>query len=151
MTDTLLDRLARHPVLADLDTEALGALATATTVREVPADTVLAREGENADRFFLLEAGHLAIETRDRASAPVLLQTLAPGAGAGWSWLLGDPWKFDVRAVDDVTVLEIDAAAVRAELERDPAFARLLLERVLRMVTERLEATRLRLLDVYGP
>ena len=85
MTATLLDRLARHPLLAELDTGALGALAAATTVREVPAATVLAREGETADRFFLLEAGHLAIETRDRASAPVLLQTLAPGAGAGWS------------------------------------------------------------------
>ncbi|MEE4361769.1 MAG: cyclic nucleotide-binding domain-containing protein [Pseudomonadales bacterium] len=151
MTDTLLDRLARHPFLEGFDTAALGALASASRLRSVAAGTLVAREDAPADHFYLIEAGHLAIETPRRGGAGVVLQTLGPGDAAGWSWLLEDRWMFDLRAADDAWLIEVDARRVREIVDADPAFAERMLRRVLRMVTTRLQATRLRLLDVYGP
>ncbi|WP_020549763.1 hypothetical protein [Embleya scabrispora] len=55
------------------------------------------------------------------------------------------------RAVGTVRAVEFDADAVRAEGERDPDFGRAITLACAQVIAGRLQASRLRLPDLYGP
>src|SRR5689334_5332597 len=85
-------------------------LENATTVRYQPGEIIF-RQGAPANRFFLIEEGHVSLEACSPRHAEVPVQTLGPGEALGWSWLF-EPftWNFQARAVEPVTVLAMDAA-----------------------------------------
>ncbi|HWS44833.1 MAG TPA: Crp/Fnr family transcriptional regulator, partial [Acidimicrobiia bacterium] len=58
--------------------------------------------------------------------------------------------RFGAVALTTVELLVIDARTLRARLDEDAALGYALLQRFSRVIAERLEATRLQLLDVYG-
>lgn len=66
--DDKLDRLARLPLFASLDQRSLQAVAALAREIAVPAGTVLMREGEPADTFYLILEGTIHVE---RAGSPV--------------------------------------------------------------------------------
>jgi hypothetical protein len=69
----------------------------------------------------------------------------------GWSWLFAPHrWNFDARALSQVRATAFDGACLRGKCEEDPAFGYDLMKRFARVMTERLQWTRLRLLDIYG-
>jgi hypothetical protein len=69
----------------------------------------------------------------------------------GWSWLF-PPFRthFDARAVTAVRATAFDGACLRGKCDTDAALGYELTTRVARTLIERLQWTRLRLLDVYG-
>jgi CRP-like cAMP-binding protein len=69
----------------------------------------------------------------------------------GWSWL-HPPYRWHFGAVARVatTAIAFDAASVRRRCDADPAFGYALLRLFTPLITERLQATRLRLLDLYA-
>jgi len=50
-----------------------------------------------------------------------------------------------------VTAIALDAAKLLAAAEADPRFGYTLMKRLFTLVTDRLQATRLQLMDLYGP
>ena len=82
----------------------------------------------------------------------VIVETLARRATLlGWSWLLPPyRWHFDARALDPVRAIAFDGACLRGKCDADPALGYELMQRFAQVMVERLQATRLRLLDVYG-
>ena len=64
--------LARIELLAGLPGDILGRLARAMEREEVAAGTVLMREGETGDRFYVLLSGILAVSQRDVGARSVL-------------------------------------------------------------------------------
>jgi len=69
----------------------------------------------------------------------------------GWSWLFPPyRWHFGASAVETTLALELDGPGVRSLCEHDPALGYLLVSRFMGLVVERLQATRLRLLDLWG-
>jgi CRP/FNR family transcriptional regulator, cyclic AMP receptor protein len=112
----------------------------------------LLHEGENADQFYLIRAGAVAVETYVPTRGAVTLQTLGEGDLLGWSWLFPPyRWQFDARAHKDVRATAFDGACLRAKCDADPALGYDLMKRLAGLVSSRLEATLLQLLDVYGP
>jgi CRP/FNR family cyclic AMP-dependent transcriptional regulator len=110
------------------------------------------RSGETADRLHLLIEGDVSIGFHAPGGPPAVIQTLGPGDVLGWSWLIPPyRWAFDATAVTAVRALTIDATRLRAAMAEDPVFGHALLSRLLVSITDRLQATRLQLLDVYGP
>ncbi len=74
-----------------------------------------------------------------------------PGGTVGWSWLFPPyRWQFDARAIDSVGVVAVDATCLRAKADADDAFGHQLVTRMAGVLLERLQATRIRLLDLYG-
>ncbi|HMK11192.1 MAG TPA: hypothetical protein VK461_06405, partial [Acidimicrobiales bacterium] len=57
---------------------------------------------------------------------------------------------FDVVALEEVSAVALDGACLRGKCDEDPAFGYELTRRIAQVVIERLQATRMRLLDVYG-
>jgi CRP-like cAMP-binding protein len=111
----------------------------------------LMREGEAADTFYVVRRGAIALETFVPQRGAVTLETLDEGELLGWSWLF-EPYRtaFDARAVGTVHALEFDGACLRGKCESDPALGYDLLKLFAAVIVERLQNTRLRLLDVYG-
>jgi CRP/FNR family cyclic AMP-dependent transcriptional regulator len=111
----------------------------------------LFREGERADRFFLIRHGKLALEVQAPGRGAIVIETLDSGDVAGWSWLF-EPhvWQFDGRAVTPSRVIAFDGACLRGKCEEDHELGYQLMRRFAGALTERLQATRLQLMDVYG-
>ena len=59
-------------------------------------------------------------------------------------------WHFGAVARVATTAFEFDAASVRRRCDADPAFGYAALRSFTPVITERLQATRLRLLDLYA-
>ena len=54
------------------------------------------------------------------------------------------------RAIDDVEAVAVETAPLRLALAENPVLGFLFLDRLAAVMLERLQATRIRLLDLYG-
>ncbi|CAL9325856.1 cyclic nucleotide-binding domain-containing protein [Streptomyces sp. SudanB182_2057] len=109
-------------------------------------------EGQIADRFWILSRGSVALDIQVPGRPAPVIETLGQGDLLGWSWLF-EPyrWHLGARALAPVDAKEFDASAVRAACERDTGFGYVVARAVAAVVGQRLRATRMRLLDLYGP
>lgn len=109
-------------------------------------------EGEGADRFWILNGGSVALDIQAPGRPAPVIETLGPGDLLGWSWLF-EPyrWHLGARTLTSVTAEEFDAAAMRAACEQDTGFGYAMARAVAAVMGQRLKATRVRLLDLYGP
>jgi CRP-like cAMP-binding protein len=112
---------------------------------------LLFRDGDPADNFLIVRHGTVALETFVPARGPVTIETVEAGEVVGWSWLF-PPYRshFDARALSLVRATSFDGVCLRGKCERDPRLGYDLLSRFAQVLIERLQWTRLRLLDVYG-
>ena len=115
----------------------------------VPAGVLRAREGQPAKALYLIQTGHVAIETYRPASGAVRVQTIGPGEIVGWSWIV-EPfrWQFDARAMDAVTALALDAEWLREKCAQDHELGYCLLKELVAVIAARPAAARLQLLDL---
>lgn len=115
------------------------------------AGQVLFREGDPADRFFVLRRGRVAVELHDPVTGSHVVDTVEDGDAVGLSWFVtGTTWVFDARALAPTDVVVWDAVRLRAALDADPALGYAVTQRVARVVYQRLRAARVRMLDLYG-
>ncbi len=151
MITSLAELVSAHPLLAGLPGNAVDSVAgCARNVTFKPGDLLLA-ESDSADTLFLLRRGRVAIEVHSPGRGPIVIETVGPGAVVGWSWLVPPyRWHFDARAVEPVGAVAVDGACLRDKAEADPVLGYALMKRVAAVLLERLQMTRLRLLDLYG-
>jgi CRP-like cAMP-binding protein len=151
MTDDLLSRVARLPFFAELTPAHLGRLCAAGQPVSYPAGARIFAEGGAADRFWLIEAGSAALDLRVPGRGDQVIETLTEGSVLGWSWLHAPyRWQFGAVARDRLDTIEFDGGSVRERCDADPAFGYAMLRLFTPVITERLHATRLRLLDLYA-
>ena len=148
---TLEDELAEVPALEALAPEHRAELAGCARNCGFEDDERIMREGEQADTFYVIRHGAVALETVVPQRGPVVLQTLHDGELLGWSWLV-PPYRtaFDARSLGTTRAISFDGACLRDKCEADPALGYALLKLLSGVFTERLQDTRLRLLDLYG-
>jgi CRP/FNR family transcriptional regulator, cyclic AMP receptor protein len=143
--------LADVPFFAELDPERLALLAGCTANVRFAAGENLFRQGDAADTFYVLRQGSVALETFVPTRGPVLIETIEAGDVVGWSWLFPPyRWHFDARALTTVRATGFDGVCLREKCDADPALGYDLMGRFAQVLIERLQWTRLRLLDVYG-
>ena len=151
MPEEIPQLIAHHPLLAGLPDDALALVAGCARNVAFRSGDLLGAEGAAADVMYLVRRGHVALEVHDPARGPLLVETIGPGQVVGWSWLFPPyRWQFDARAQDDVGAISVDGACLRSKAEADPAFGYDLMKRMSAIILERLQATRVRLLDLYG-
>ena len=148
---TLEAELSEVSALAALAPEHRAELAGCARNQVFAAGERIMREGEPADAFYVIRHGAVALETVVPQRGPVVLQTLHDGELLGWSWLV-PPYRtaFDARALGTTRALTFDGACLRGRCEADPALGYALLKLLSGVFVERLQDTRLRLLDLYG-
>jgi CRP-like cAMP-binding protein len=115
------------------------------------AGQYLFREGEPADQFYLLRHGRVALELSAPGRGRVTFQTLGENEILGVSWLIPPyRWTYDARAIELIRAISIDAACLRAKCEADHDLGYEMMKRFMPVLIQRLQATRLQILDVYG-
>jgi CRP/FNR family transcriptional regulator, cyclic AMP receptor protein len=147
-----LDQLVLEaPVFASLDPKFAQQLAGCAGNAGFRAGETIFREGDPADTFWVLRHGRVALELHTPNRGSLTVETLDPGDALGWSWLFPPyRWHFDARALEDVRAIAVDGACLRGKCDADPALGYELMRRFSQVMVERLQATRVRLLDVYG-
>jgi CRP-like cAMP-binding protein len=151
MPRSLENLLADVPFLEGLPPGALTLIAGCAGYGHVAAGENLFREGDAADTFYIVRHGSVALETFVPARGPVVIETIEAGEVIGWSWLFAPyRWHFDARALTAVRATAFDGACLRQKCDNDPALGYDLMGRFAQVLIERLQWTRLRLLDVYG-
>ena len=143
--------LADMPVFADLSAGELETVAGCGRNVRFDAGEQLFREGDGADVFYVVRHGSVAVETFVPARGPMMIETIEAGEVIGWSWLFPPyRWHFDARALTQVRATSFDGACLRGKCDSDPALGYTLMSRFAQVLIERLQWTRLRLLDLYG-
>lgn len=147
----LVEVLKAHPFLEDFRPEHIEKLAGMASQVSFEADQTIFREGDESSFFYLLLDGKVALETR-AAGRTLRIQTLQAGDELGWSSVLHPVRKqFQARTLEPVKALAFDGARMLDACDSDCSFGYALMRRVLGIVAERLQATRMQLLDVYRP
>ncbi len=142
--------IGEHPFLCGVRLEHLQLLAGCARKVGFDAEEFLFRSNEPADRFFLVISGSVALKVFIPGLGPMPIQTIAAGEALGWSWLLPPyRWHFDARALDQTLTVAFDAGRLRQLLDSHPELGCEVLKRVVGIVAQRLQATRLQLLDLY--
>jgi CRP/FNR family transcriptional regulator, cyclic AMP receptor protein len=143
--------LAEVPFFAGLGAPELSLLAGCASNVRFTEGEMLFREGEAADAFYVVRHGTVALETFVPALGGVAVETIEAGEVIGWSWLFPPyRWHLDARALSTVRATSFDGVCLREKCENDPVLGYDLMKRFAQVLIERLQWTRLRLLDVYG-
>lgn len=146
-----LERIIReHPFFSGIEDAFLKLVSgCAKNARFEPAQ-YLFHEGDPADQFYLIRHGRVAIEVGAPGRTHTI-QTLGEGEIVGVSWLIPPyRWSYDARALELTRALSIDAACLRAKCESDHDLGYEMMKRFVPVLIQRLQATRLQALDIYG-
>jgi CRP-like cAMP-binding protein len=143
--------LAQVPSFDGMSPDHLALIAGCASNRVFEDGEYLAREGDPANAFYVIRKGDAALEIDVAQRGALVLETLHEGELVGWSWLLA-PYRthVDVRAIGTTHTIAFDGACLRGKCDADPVLGYDLLRRFATVIVERLQATRLRLIDVYG-
>ena len=140
-----------HPFGNGLKADYVDPLVSCASNVRFDADQHLFREGGEANQFYLLREGKVALESRGPLCPSVIMETVAEGEVLGWSWLIPPyRWHFAARAVGPVRAIAVDGKCLRTKCGKNHDLGYELLRRTLDIVGRRLEATRFRILDLYA-
>jgi hypothetical protein len=133
ITENLARRVALHPFFAGMNRRQLAMLTSSAMTVHFQRGQVIFREGDLADRFYLIETGKVTLESTRGPDDPLL----------GWSWMFPPhTWTFTARAVEPTTAIFFYGTTLRAYCERHHSLGYELLKRMSSMMYQRMQAAR---------
>jgi CRP-like cAMP-binding protein len=148
----LQEMIASHPFMKGVDPRFEHLFSECATFTRYGIGDLIFREGQKAEHFYLIHTGRVVLETFAPGVGEVTIQTLDSGEALGWSWLFPPfTWHFSAKAVEPAELIAFGTAFLRERIEENPSFGRDLVLRVSQILLQRLQATRLQLLDFYAP
>lgn len=146
----VLTALAEHPITRALAPADLDQLAQIGRVVQWHAGQPVFREGDCDDFLYLLMEGQVALEIDVPPRGRVRILTVGSGDILGWSSVYYQQPKAAKAISTEVSrALALDASRLRELSENDCAFGYRLTLLLLQVVSDRLKATRLQLLDIF--
>lgn len=143
--------LTEHPFIKDLEPEHIKLIVGCASNVVFKEGEFLFREGEEANAFYIIRHGKVIIETYRPEKGPIAIQTRGEGDVTGWSWLVPPyRWHFDARAYELTRAIALDGKCLRNKCEEDHDLGYAIMKKFALIMSERLDATRVQLLDMYG-
>jgi CRP-like cAMP-binding protein len=143
-------RVGLHPFLAGLRPHHIKLLADCAMAAEFQPNEYVFRQGDFANRFYLIEEGNVALEMRGPKDHSMPIDQVGPGKLVGWSWMFPPyVWYFDARATEPTTALFFYGTMLRQYCAKDPTFGFELFKRMSHVMLERLQAARIQLLKCH--
>jgi CRP/FNR family transcriptional regulator, cyclic AMP receptor protein len=146
-----LERIVReHPFFAGMKEEFTDLLSRCAQNVCFEAGQFLAREGETAKEFYLLKSGRVALKIR-APERSITIQTVSANEIVGASWFV-PPYRrgFDAQALELTRAIALDADCVRNKCDENHDLGYEMMKRFMPVLIQRLQATRMQVLDVYG-
>ena len=143
MDTPLAALLATHPFTAGMPAHELAVLAENAMRVFYPAGETIFREGDPANRFYLIESGAVALEARATEKETKRIQIIRAGDVLGWSWLFPPyTWHFDARTIEPTSAIFLFGTRIRQICEEQPEIGYDLMKRISEVVLKRLQGTR---------
>lgn len=151
MIQTLGPIIREHPFFSGMAEKHLEFITGCAKNVQFPERFTIFHEGDPANEFYFIREGLVAVELMIPNRGATTVQTVAEGEILGWSWI-SPPyrWHFDARTVQRTRALVFDAKCLRSKCEEDHDLGYEMLTRFVGVISARLDATRLQLLDIYG-
>jgi len=138
-----------YRLLSELDPSQLRKLLPLAQDKQFGVGQTIFKEGDKSSFLHLIVAGEVALEMV-AGGQNVRVQTLHPGDAMGWSALNADcHTHFQARALTPVSTVAFPSERIREACDRDPAMGYALMKRLLELVTERLDATRMQVVNTH--
>ncbi len=112
---------------------------------------IILREGEMANRFYLIESGRVVLESGENLDEPLVVETITAGDLLGWSWMFSPyVWHFTARAVEPTEAIFFYGTILREYCERDPSLGYQLFKRMAPIMLKRLQGARKKMIAVHA-
>ncbi len=139
VTSPMVDRLGRVTVFAGLDEAALGLLAARVRELEVPAGSLVIREGEPGNQFYVVDAGAVRICKNFGRAKEVELARLGPGESFGEMSIVEPlPRSATAQAMSEAVLLRLSSLDFHALYKVMPAQHGVMLLNLARELSRRL-------------
>ena len=149
--ETLEPLLAEHPFVRGMSLSQIETIAGCASNVRFQTGQYLFKDGEEANQFYIIRKGRIAIEAAPPTGNPILIQTYGDGEILGWSWLVPPyRWRFSGKALELTRVLMLDGKCLRGKCEKDHELGYELLKRFADILAGRLDSARLQLIDMYA-
>jgi CRP/FNR family transcriptional regulator, cyclic AMP receptor protein len=137
--------VAGHPFLVGIGAHHIRLLADCAMRSQFTGGQVIFQKGENANRFYLIESGKVALES-SIGDEVVRIDEVGAGDLLGWSWIFPPyVWHFDARAIEPTRAIFLYGTILREYCENDPALGYELFKRMSEVMMRRLQAARVKL------
>ena len=143
-----LEMARAYRLLADLEPRVLRNLLPLAVDKQYQSGEVIFREGDKSLYLHLIVSGTVALEMVT-GEGSLVVQTLHAGDAMGWSALAEESrTHFQAVALTQVSSVAFRGAEIREACERDPVMGYALMKGLLDLVTERLDAARMKLVNL---
>jgi len=147
--EKLATRVALHPFLAGLSETILARLTSCAMTRHFRKGETILREGNFANRFYLIEEGKVTLESAVGPGDRKVLDAIGPGDLLGWPWMFPPHvWHITARAVEPTTAIFFYGTILREYCENDHTLGYELFKRMSAVMMRRLQASRKQMLAV---
>lgn len=149
--ELMATRVALHPFLAGMNPKQLALLTDCAIPVHFRKGQTILREGEMANRFYLIESGKVILESGEVFGDPVIVDSIGAGDLLGWSWMFPPyVWHFTARAAEPTTAIFFYGTILREYCERDPSLGYELFKRMAPIMLKRLQSARTKMLSVHA-
>lgn len=150
--ESIIEYLSTHEFFSALSADIVKLLCEYANIREIKKGQILFQQGEYANKFYIVRNGRISVQIPALMGPTLEVQALCKNQVLGWSWLISPyQWHFQAKAEEDSTLLEFDGAALLVRCEQEPKFGYELLKRFAALMSERLDASRQKLMDEWNP
>ena len=150
-SNAIKDTIAELAFFKDLKPEHLKLILGCATKMNFKQGHFLLTQGNDADYFYIIKSGKVHIEADAGDKGPVTIESLGTGDILGWSWLIQPyKWRFDALAIEPTSVIAFESKRLRTLCEENKQFGYEMLKRVTHVITHRLLATRMKLMEFYA-
>src|SRR3954463_9346648 len=118
--ESMATRVALHPFLAGMNRKDLALLTDCAMIVRFGPGQIIFHEGENANRFYLIESGRVALELEGATAGTADIETVHAGELLGWSWMFSPyAWHFTARALESTVAIFFYGTILREYCERN--------------------------------
>lgn len=141
--------IAAAPFFQDTSPRHVEMLASCACRTHFDEGQVIFRQGETANRFYLLGEGPVELEVASKSGdRRIFAESVGPGGVRGWSWLFPPyEWQFTARTSRETSAILFYATVLREYCDGDPSLGFELFKRMAAEMVKRLQSARTRLLE----
>lgn len=144
--------LSAHKFFSEFSDDILEFLSDSSSARAIKKGQILFRQGETADRFYVIRNGRISVQMPAIMGPTLEIQSLGKDQVLGWSWLISPyQWTFQTKADEDSELLQFDGTAILARCEQESKFGYELLKKFAGLMSVRLDAARQKMMDEWNP
>ena len=149
---SITEYLLGHEFFSELSEDLIISLREYVNMIKLKKGQMLFQQGDRADKFYIIRNGRISIQIPALTGPTLKIQDLNTDQVLGWSWLISPyQWQFQAKVEEDSKLLEFDGTRILAKCEQEPKFGYELLKRFASLMSDRLDASRQKMMDEWNP